>query len=251
MDPRENEPFDREPWRRLLGTDSGVPPRSLDQRILSEARRALTPRVARWWLSASLAASVLLAVLIVQWQFADSGAPAHVTESDVLVSPAPDAAHKVAPAATMEVPAERRDEPHAPPPSVSSRAIDLSHFETPSTPAAAEPVPARTITVTGQRKQELESARERLPDSGFAADAAAIAPPPPTPAPAPAQAESSGAFDNLLSKESHAIPRTPEDWYAEIEALRAAGRIQEADEEVTRLEAAYPGWLERHRQQNP
>jgi outer membrane protein assembly factor BamD (BamD/ComL family) len=37
--------------------------------------------------------------------------------------------------------------------------------------------------------------------------------------------------------------RTPEEWYAEIEALREAGRIEEAEAELTRLEAAHPGWL--------
>ena len=73
MDPRNDEPFDRTPWRRLLGADSGAPTQDMDRRILAEAGRALTPRVARWWLPASLAASLLLAVLIVQWQLADSG----------------------------------------------------------------------------------------------------------------------------------------------------------------------------------
>ncbi|MDH4259207.1 MAG: hypothetical protein OEW16_02775 [Gammaproteobacteria bacterium] len=246
MDPRENEPFDREPWRRLLGTDSGMPPGSLDRRILSEARRALTPPVARWWLPASLAASVLLAVLIVQWQFADGGAPAHVTESDVLVSPAPDAAHEVAPAAAMEVPAQRRDESLAPPAGVAPPSIDLPAFEGRPLPAAAEP----DKTAAAPAKQERELAREPSFDSGFVADAdTAVSSP--SPPPASVQAEPSRALGNLRSSESNAKPRTPEDWYAEIEALRAAGRIQEADEELSRLEAAYPGWLERRRQQNP
>jgi hypothetical protein len=44
-------------------------------------------------------------------------------------------------------------------------------------------------------------------------------------------------------------PRPPEDWYADIEALRAAGRHQEADAELERLEATWPGWLEKNRAQ--
>jgi hypothetical protein len=40
--------------------------------------------------------------------------------------------------------------------------------------------------------------------------------------------------------------RSPEDWYASIEELRAAGRNEEADSELERLEAAYPGWLEKN-----
>jgi hypothetical protein len=39
----------------------------------------------------------------------------------------------------------------------------------------------------------------------------------------------------------------PEDWYASIEDLRAAGRHEEADRELERLESAYPGWLEKNR----
>jgi outer membrane protein assembly factor BamD (BamD/ComL family) len=43
--------------------------------------------------------------------------------------------------------------------------------------------------------------------------------------------------------------RTPEEWYAQIEALRAAGRIEQAKAELEKLEAAYPGWLEKHLRQ--
>jgi K(+)-stimulated pyrophosphate-energized sodium pump len=59
----------------------------VDRRILAEARRVLTPRIARWWLPASLAASLLLAILIVQWQLADSSPPTHVTELNFLLGP--------------------------------------------------------------------------------------------------------------------------------------------------------------------
>jgi len=37
---------------------------------------------------------------------------------------------------------------------------------------------------------------------------------------------------------------TPEQWYAQIEELRAAGREAEAEAELRRLEQAFPGWLE-------
>ncbi len=255
MDPRENEPFDREPWRKLLGAESRGPAGEIERRILDEARRAVAPRVTRWLLPASLAASVLIAVLIVQWQFAGSGAPAHVTESDVISVPASGAAEESAPFIMMELPVVRRDKSPAPPPNVPPPMIDLPQVETPSTPAAAAPVAARAITATGQRKQEPESESERMPDSRFAADGAAMAQPAPTtapaPAPAPVQAESHGAPGNLYSKESDAKLHTPEEWYAEIEALRAAGKSREADEELARLKTAYPGWLEQHNRQKP
>ncbi len=241
MDPRNDEPFDRTPWRRLLGADSGAPTQDMDRRILAEAGRALTPRVARWWLPASLAASLLLAVLIVQWQLADSGAPTHVTESDVLLTPAPIAADEAAPAAAMDLPAQRQEEPAEPAVNVAPPLIDLPNLESRRAPAAmpAAPPPAPAL-------QERALAREQPSAEKSTADAAAA-----TPAPVPAQAESSLVTGNFRAKETYARPRAPEEWYAEIEALRAAGHVEEADAELARLEAAHPGWLERHQQQNP
>lgn len=248
MDPRNDEPFDRIPWRRLLGADSGAPTQDMDRRILAEARRALTPRVARWWLPASLAASLLLAVLIVQWQLADSGAPAHVTESDVLLTPAPIAADEAAPAAAMELPAQRQEELAKPDVGVASPLIDLPNLESRRAPVAEAPAAPPAASSAASEPQEPALARERAQPAAAesAADAAAA-----TPAPAPAPAESSLVTGNFRAKETYARPRAPEEWYAEIEALRAAGHVEEADAELARLEAAHPGWLERHQQQNP
>jgi hypothetical protein len=224
MEPRNDEPFDRKPWRRLLDAESGAPAQDIDRRILAESRRALTPSVARWWLPASLAASVLLAVLIVQWQLADSGAPAPVTESDVLSPPAPIAADEAAPAAAMELPAQRQEESarpadNLPPPSTDSPSLE----------------PRRATTAA-------EVARSP-------ADAAATAAP--APAQEQAEAESAVASSMLKAKESSAESRTPEEWYADIEALRTSGRIKEADAELARFKSRYPGWLEHHQLQNP
>jgi hypothetical protein len=224
MEPRNEEPFDREPWRRLLEADSGAPTQDMDRRILAEARRALVPRVGRWWLPASLAASLLLAVLLVQWQLADSGAPAHVTESDVLSAPARIAADEAAPAAATEALPQRQELP-------ATRAADMP------LPEVAPPT--------------MES--RRMPETATpAAPPAAAASLPVAQEPAPAQAESSavlGKFHALTPSSSE--PRTAEQWYADIQALRATGRIKEADAELVRLKAAYPGWLESHQLQNP
>ena len=65
------------------------------------------------------------------------------------------------------------------------------------------------------------------------------------------QAESAGTPGMLKGKESYAESRTPEQWYADIEALRAAGRIKEADAELARLKTRYPGWLESHHKKDP
>lgn len=217
MEPGKDEPFDRKPWRRLLDAESGAPAQDIDRRILAEARRAVTPRVARWWLPASLAASVLLAVLIVQWQLADNGAPALVTESDVLSAPVPIAADEAAPAAAME---SAKPAPNLPPPPL----LDLPTPESRRAPAAPEV-------------------------AGSTADASATATP--APAQAKAEAESAVTLGMLKARESFAESRTPEEWYAAIEALRTSGRIKEADAELARFKSEYPGWLERHQQQDP
>jgi hypothetical protein len=46
-------------------------------------------------------------------------------------------------------------------------------------------------------------------------------------------------------------PPTPEAWYAAIEALRKSGRNAEADAELARFEAAYPGWIKKHHRKRP
>jgi hypothetical protein len=224
MDPRNDEPFEREAWRKLLGTGTGAPKKDMDRRVLAESRRALTPRVARWWLPVSLAASVLLAVLIVQWQLSDSGAPVPVTESDVLSAPAPVAADEAAPAAMMELPAQRQEESAKAATNLPPPFTDSPSLESRRAPAAPEV-------------------------AGSTADATATA----APAPAPAQAEAGSAvtLGMLKAKESYAESRTPEEWYAAIEALRTSGRIKEADAELARFKSEYPGWLESQQQQDP
>ena len=225
MEPRNEEPFDREPWRRLLDADSGAPTKDMDRRILAEARRALTPRVARWWLPASLAASVLLAVLLVQRQLADSGAPVPVTESDVLSAPAPIAADDATPAAALELPAPRQEESAKPAANLRPPLLlDLSTPESRRAPAAPQ---------------------------GASSTADATAKAAPAPAQAQAEAESAVTPGMLKAKESYAESRTPEEWYAAIEALRTSGRIKEADAELARFKSEYPGWLERRQQQHP
>ena len=234
MDPRNDEPFDRAPWRRMLDAGSGAPAHELDQRILAEARRALAPRAGRWCLPASLAASVLLAVLLVQWQLEESGAPGLVTESDVLPAPLPASEDEQPAAASPPVETPQRQSPPAKSP---ARAAAPPEMESrPPADTARPPMP-----MTATQESGLAHREPAVPEA--ATDA---------PVTTPVKTESArvlGKFGAL--RESAESPRTPEDWYAEIEALRAAGRWQEAEAELERLEEAYPGWLERRRQQNP
>jgi hypothetical protein len=211
MDPDDNEPIDREAWRRLLATDAdaGAPSELTDRRILAEARRARIPRMTRWYLPVSLAASLLLAVALVQWQLEETTGTPPVTESDVLPTQAPVTDDEIAPAVTPAPAAmpQRQDAVAPPPPAVTAPAPDLPVVDSGRTLESAAPAMQAT--------QESERLRE-----------------------APAAMKS--AID----------ARSPEEWYADIEAMRAAGRTAEADAELARLEAAWPGWLARHHPRN-
>ena len=82
MDEKDDTtPFPREPWQRLLEDASDGPPETTDARIRAAARRDLAPRGRRWWLPASLAASFVLAVFVVQSQFGTLRVPV-ARESD-------------------------------------------------------------------------------------------------------------------------------------------------------------------------
>lgn len=220
MKTEDDAPIAREPWQRLLRERYDAPPEVTDARIRAAARRALAPRPSRWWLPASLAASVLLAVMLVQWQYGDDRLPAYVTESDVAAPPstAPEAADAAA----------------------STAVADESAALTNESALRTEKVPAMDGYVAPQ------SARPPLLD--LPQQAAPVQEAVPA---APERAEEARSFGKLGAlKESEAAARDPEEWYREIEALRTAGHIEEADAELARLEAAWPGWLEKNHPQN-
>lgn len=210
MDPEKDKPIDREAWRRLLATDAdaGAPSELTDRRILTEARRARTPRMTRWYLPASLAASLLLAVVLVRWQLEETTATPPVTESDVLPTQAPVNVDAITPAVT-------------PPPAAIPQRRDAA------APPPAVPAPAPGLPVV---------------DSGRALESAAPA--------MPAAQESERSREASAAMKSAIDARSPEEWYADIEAMRAGGRTAEADAELARLEAAWPGWLARHHPRN-
>jgi hypothetical protein len=226
----EDKPVDRDAWRRLLEVGEDAPPALTDARIRAAARRALAPRARRWWLPASLAASLLLAVLVVQWQYGEHGATV-ISESDYS-------------APTAEESQSRQEAPEigevdSAPMSVPPPAIDLPTQEG----SRAADAPSADAAL-----QERDDLSERKVAAGRTREEAA------QPAPATAvtgvtqqdQTANSARVVGELQKSREVLP-APEDWYASIEDLRAAGRHEEADRELERLEAAYPGWLEKHR----
>jgi hypothetical protein len=236
----EPEPVDRAAWRRALEREGGEPPRATDARIRAEARRALEPRTGRWWLPASLAASLVLAVMMVQVQYEDSRRPVFAPESDVAAppaaAPAPVTAPDAADAAITEAPSVLQDAPPVLPPAEESFEFSSDMPPAEATeenvqaprieqPAASEA--KREVTVTGNRAQEAPAAPTAQPEGA-----------------------AEGVIGNVgmerSSKQMRTDARTPEDWYAEIGKLRAAGRHEEAQAELAKLAEAHPGWLERH-----
>jgi len=87
------------------------------------------------------------------------------------------------------------------------------------------------------------------PGEEIAGTSLEVAPEAPAAAPPALPAASSEADVTTLraapsAKAAAPLP-DPEAWLAEIEALEADGRMQEAAAERARLEQAYPGWLEK------
>ena len=295
MTANEDKPVDREAWRRLLEGDGERPPELTDARIRAKARQAIAPRTGRWWLPASLAASLLLAVLLVQRQYDRPAAPAIVSESDYAMGPAeapapsrrdetaPDAALMDAPevAAVAERPVapaapEREQQtrefvpppPVVPPPLVNLPAVEESRvasaaaesranapaadatagYAAPADAALANAAPAQAPPAAQAKREEEEDVGEIVVTGSRRRQGSLESSTPVTQVTsADVAARSQGATGALVK--STDVKRSPEEWYAEIEKLRAAGKKRAAKRELEKLEAAHPGWLEEHLKQ--
>lgn len=244
MDERdETPPFPREPWQKLLRDADDGPSETTDARIRAAARRDLAPRGRRWWLPASLAASFVLAVFIVQSQFGtlrvpvatESGGTGGTLQARIIDREEADAARPEG-----EAPAARPARAAAPREVAEEDAFGYQDSELAADSAGAGPM-------IGGPEHDLQAATE-LPEEAVAREA-----------PVPAAAEPAGAAatvqaDDLADSDAakrarlreEALPHSvaPEAWYAEIERLRASGEHAEADRQLERLKIVYPGWLE-------
>lgn len=208
MERRDDEaPFPREPWQRLLGESRDGPPETTDARIRAAARRALAPRSRRWWLPASLAASVVLAVLIVSSEFDTIRRPV-VTESAVPGDPALDA---------------RRGEQGAGP------EADKAGLSEDAAPPRAAPARKAASDQPEEATADIETPASPSAQRELAAPGAAAAPAP-----------SSAKVASAESAEPVMLP--PETWYARIREMFAEGRRAEAERELEALRKAYPDW---------
>ena len=257
MEQKDQEPFDREAWRKLLGADAGAPTKEMDRRILAEARRALAPRIGRWWLPASLAASLLLAVLIVQSQLSDVGEPVAITEADVPATLAASAPRAREDLQAMPPPEQRQDDSAMATTPASPASVEVPPFDplnapvilAPAGKAPAPPPAAETPTTAVAAKEERALLRNQSADAVSAADAE-------LPAAAALEKErgeekSTGMLGALKANEAYAESRAPEQWYKDIAALRAAGHASEADAELARFKQRYPDWLQQQHRKDP
>lgn len=237
----ETPPFSREPWQKLLEDANEGPSATTDARIRAAARRDLAPRGRRWWLPASLAASFVLAVFIVQSQFGtlrvpvvtESGGAGGTMEARIIDREEADAARPAgeAPAARSKRAEAARDE-------AEEDAFGYQDSELAADSAGSGPM-------IGGPEHDVQAATE-LPEEVFAREMAAA----PAAEPAAAAAQQYELADSMDSKAGRlrreALPHsaTPEAWYAEIERLRAAGKHAEAERQLEHLKIVYPGWLE-------
>jgi hypothetical protein len=219
----------REPWQRLLEDTGDGPSETTDARIRAAARRDLAPRARRWWLPASLAASFVLAVLVVRSELGTGGR------------------------VPVPVPAQRGGES-----AIDARIIERNGGEQARAPGKSPPAPARqpakpreetesdvygyadsglgqggavTSPRVGGPERELKSASE-MPEGDVAMDE-----------PSPARIAPPELNATTAAPAAIASPPAPKDWYEKIVALRKAGRSAEADAELAHFKAAYPRWL--------
>jgi len=267
----DTTPFPREPWQKLLEDASDGPPETTDARIRAAARRDLAPRGHRWWLPASLAASFVLAVFIVQSQFGTLRVPV-TRESDHGAGGAIEAriidretAKEARPSgASPSASGKRQDQPRD---EAEADAYGYQESELAADSAGAGPM-------VGGPERELKEAME-LPQESAAAEPQTVSDLPRQPPAADEEKSENLGKDAVTgsrkapeeivvsgsqtrSPETPQTPfattlirpppfeKTPETWYAYIEKLRAQGKVEEADRQLARLEKAHPGWLERY-----
>ena len=274
MDEKEDTtPFPREPWQKLLAEDGDGPPETTDARIRAAARRDLAPRGRRWWLPASLAASFVLAVFVVQSQFGTLRVPV-MSESDrgdggtinarLIERENADAARP--PGQAPVAAGTRRAKSDGPPES-----DDYGYPDASITADSAGSGPR-----IGGPERELRAANEMPGDLEATAAPPLVKPTQPAAQaaePVVAEASHETGREELAQVVASArearradapqeppattkirpppYEKTPEAWYAYIEKLRAQGKTEEADRQLARLEKAHPGWVERYLREYP
>lgn len=250
MNERDDEAnVPRGPWQRLLEDAADGPPETTDARIRAAARRALAPRGTRWWIPAALAASFVLAVVIVRSEIGTGGRiPIAATKrgadaaSDSRIIDRNEGQQAREPGEAPTAPSRERLKQRE---DAEPDAYGYADSELREETAGTGPLiggPERDLKAASEIPEESNQPAAAAPLSGERASL-----PPVTPAPVASPAAAATA-ENVQPQAAGVIatPPTPEAWYAAIEKLRSAGRTAEADRELERFRKAWPGWLEAH-----
>jgi hypothetical protein len=213
------------------GVQGGVPD-TVRAQVLRHAHAAVAPpQVARTWQQPKLAmaATVLLAVAVT-WTLWNPTPPADRVSAPAAVT----TAASVDAAAKVEAPAEASAAASPDESSAAAAPVRMADTPSPPPPVVAPPRPAFAV-VAAPPMAVPPMAAIAAPESERVPPPAAPAAPAPTLAAAPASA-------SIEVKATAARVRSPESWWQEIAALRAAGKSDEAAAEEAAFRKVYPQW---------
>jgi len=237
-DPRDPQVSAR--YRELAREE---PSARLDAAILGAARaRAARPGVRRWAVPVSLAAVLVLSVIVTlriheEAPDLESGAPApagRTAKPATPPAPAP-AEPKTAGKIAREAPQpqlRKQARPEAAEPGLRADVAKRSLEKRESAPFAAAPAPAAEAEAARPAEQSAAGAAPAPPAVGSAADRMAASRAAPATAPMAARER----------KERAAFEESPEKWLEHIARLRGEGRDAEADESLARFRRRYPDY---------
>jgi hypothetical protein len=198
---------------RALGAEE--PPRALDEAILAAARRPRRGWVQRWSVPLSLAAVVVLSVVVTLRIQHEQPAP---VQEKVLVAKTPDAPPAPAPAAPVQIRKEASSAKPVPTPPAAPQPFPSALQDKAADQAASAAAPAAGVASAEGSLSRRDAEAARMPESG----------------PAPAAAR--------LMAAKPALPETPEQELERIAKLRADGRHDEADKALADFRKRLPDY---------
>jgi hypothetical protein len=235
-DPERDEAFETYLKRRsvlpdALASDEQLkPPAALDAIVLRKAREAIEAQAApdqmkrqpqrppRWAVPVALAATIMLCLSVVMNISLNTSRPAATLEHETAARADGDSDGELRKSVSGDIP---------------SHEVILPEAKVAGSPAPHAPVVAeqaeRAPPAADEGRVAGRSATEKTTMFAKRADASV-----PGAAPSAAGASQSAAGGRH--------PSDPNEWLQQIEALRAAGKIELADAEMRRFQAAFPGY---------
>jgi hypothetical protein len=203
---------------RALGAEE--PPRALDEAILAAARRPRRGWVQRWSVPLSLAAVVVLSVVVTLRIQHEQPAPVQEKAPVAETPAAPAAPPAPAPAAPVQIRKEASSAKPVPPPAAAPQPFPSVMQDKAAEQAAGAGAPAAGVASVEGSLSRSEAEAARMLESRSA--------------PAPAAAR--------LMAAKPALPETPEQELEHIAKLRADGRHDEADKALAEFRKRLPDY---------